>query len=310
MNVKVEDEIKLAEEILEEIQSQKLSENLRVQELLLKYHLVVKMMGKSEEIKWADQELDGYKSTKNIPYYRKLRLNPNINPDNVHGYILDNCEEIENKVKADKLFPYYAYKGNRLSSNTIYIKPEGHLNILNNLRNEIYRKTTSILLESKYEKMESDIFEETRETVNKRLHEICPKTLNKLMETYEDMVQSRTPLDLQQIALACRIVLKDFADTVYPPSNQTLIGADEKKHNLKDDDYVNRILAYVQKNTHSDSDDEFMQSSLNYLANFLFSINKLANVGTHNERSKEHAKRCVVYTYLILGDIINLTENK
>lgn len=308
---KIEDCIKLAEEILEKNQSLNLAENMNTREILLRYRLLAETLGKNEEIRWADQELNGYRNINDVPDYRKLLQNQSFNPDKVNGYILDSCKLIENKTKNDTLSSYYeypGYKGKKLSGHKIIVKPEGHLEILILLLNEIHKKTTSILLELKYGKMENDIFEETRSTVNKRLHEICPEALNDLTQTYENLIQSEMPFKLQQIALSCRIVLKSFADSVYPPSNQSILGFDGKEHTLKDDEYINRILAYIQKNQSSDTDISFMKSYLPYLGEFLFNINTLANVGTHNKRSTEYAKRCVIYTYLVLGDVINLTE--
>jgi hypothetical protein len=306
---KVEDEIKLAEEILRQIQSQTLNRDLSIHEILFKYRFLVITMEKSEEIKWADQELNGYKNIKDIPFYRELKPDRETNIFKLHGYILDSLDKIESRATADHPFyEYMAYIKNKSTSDKILVTSECHRELLNTLRDEIYKKTANILLGLKYGKMESDIFEETRGAVNKKLQDICPKALNKLIETYEDLTQNKTPLDLQQIAVACRIVLKDFADIVYPPSNQLIQGVDKKNHTVKEDEYINRILAYVQQNTNSNTDSEFIESYLCYLSKFLFNINKLANVGTHNERSVEHAKRCVIYTYLVLGDIINITN--
>jgi hypothetical protein len=314
MMEKIDDGIKLAEEILDKIQSYNLNKGSGIRDILLRYSRLVKILGRDEEVRWANQELDGYQNIKDIPYYRDHRILHSTNQDNVDGYILDSCQIIENKTKKDDpsyTFPGYeypGYKNNKLSGHRIFIKPEGHLEILNLLINETYRKTTNILLELKYGKMENDIFEETRATVNKKLHEICPETLNGLTRTYEDLIRSENPYKLQEIALACRLVLKSFADAVYPPSDQPKPGFDGKKHILDNDAYVNRILAYIQENESSDTNVYFMKGYLPYLGKFLYSINMYANVGTHNKRSKEYAKRCVIYTYLVLGDIINLTD--
>ena len=166
--------------------------------------------------------------------------------------------------------------------------------------------TDQILLEIKFGKFEFDIFEETRKVVDSELSKRSPKAIEKLTEAYEDLMKSETPLDFQQTALACRVVLKDFADAVYPASNKKIIGFDGKSHMLKDDDYINRILAYIQESKASDSEKEFMEDYLKYLGTFIGSINVLANVGTHHEKSREYASRCLIYTYLALGDVIKL----
>ena len=65
-----------------------------------------------------------------------------------------------------------------------------------------------------------------------------------------------------------------------------------------------------QQNISSDTDKELMKLHVVYLADFLEKIYKLNNKGTHYDGNvnQEYANRCVIYTYLILGDIINLTK--
>lgn len=152
-------------------------------------------------------------------------------------------------------------------------------------------------------------FEETRKVVDTELSKSCPKAFEKLTEAYEDLIKSESLLAFQQTAHACRVILKDFADGYYPVGDKkTFIGLDGKPHPIKDDDYINRIIACIQENTDSKSDREFIMNSLIYLGNFLKSINNLASIGAHHEISKEDANRCLIYTYLVLGDIIKLLE--
>jgi hypothetical protein len=174
--------------------------------------------------------------------------------------------------------------------------------------NGVYKGTSEILSKLKFQKMESDIFEETRNLVDKRLSYLCPDAFEKLTEIYEDAIESKSKLDTQQVALGCRAVLNDFADAVSPPSNEKIKGDDGKVHSLTEDKSMNRIRAYIQKNAGSDTNQEFMKSHLEYLFSFLENVNKLANKGTHKGIPKEQANRCVIYTYLALGDVINLCD--
>lgn len=166
-------------------------------------------------------------------------------------------------------------------------------------------------MEIKFGKFEFDIFEETRKVVDTELSKKYPKAFEKLTEAYEDLIKSESLLAFQQTAHACRVILKDFADAVYPVSDKkTFIDLDGKSHPIKDDDYINRIIACIQENTDSKSDKKFIKHSLMYLGDFLNSINDLASKGTHSEISKEDANRCLIYTYLALGDVIKLVREK
>jgi hypothetical protein len=43
-----------------------------------------------------------------------------------------------------------------------------------------------------------------------------------------------------------------------------------------------------------------------YLAVWLKQINDIQNAGVHSEGTEEQAKRCIIHTYIALGDILSL----
>ncbi len=306
MTLKTEEAIKIAEQIQKDIVDGKVS----TQNILRQYYSLVTLIDKRSEIEWSTNELFGYKEVEKIPNYRKAS-----NDQNVVAFIDNNCGTIQawwlNRDSFVYNIPVSAKKGiisNHIKSE-VHVGQETFFYILNTITSLIYTKTQQILLEIKFGKFEFDIFEETRKVVDTELSKKCPTAFEKLTETYENMIKSDSPLAFQQTAHACRVVLKDFADAVYPVSDKkTFIGLDGKSHSIKDDDYINRIVACIQENADSKSDKEFIKNSLIYLGNFLKSINDLASIGTHNEISKEDANKCLIYTYLVFGDIIKLLE--
>ena len=295
--------IKLAEEILTNIEVDPFTiANVR------KFFKLVSVLKMENEIKWVHRELYGYQNLKNLndfPSYRKVRDHKSKNK---FAFVRNSYAMLRVYAENEKIFdfdplPYDSF----YTYSKITVGPENFYYILNFVDNELYRKTSGILFKLKFEKIEYNIFEETRKSVNEELNARCPKAFEKLTEIYEDMIESKSKLDLQQIAHGCRVVLKDFADSVFPPTDKKIKSFDGKEHGLKDNNYVNRILAFVQENTDSISNKKFMNSHLAYLASFLDNVDDLANTGTHTEIPKEQAKRCLIYTYLVLGDIINLS---
>lgn len=295
---KTEEGIQIAEDLLDSIYSNSFDlQNLR------KYYRLVHLFEMKEEIKWITDEIYGYKESTKLPAYRKV-------------YHKGICAEI----RQDYMTIYmYADTNKRLTYNGkdknnfiryIHVNENNFIYIIKVVDNEIFRKTVNILKKMKFELIESDIFDKTRENVNEKLLQICPDAFNKLTETYEDLIESKSPLDLQQICYSCRLVLNDFADALYEPTKKKKIGFDDKEHPVDRDNYVNRIVAYVQDNISSDTDKKLIKSHVTYLADFLEKIYKLNNKGTHydGDVNQEYANRCVIYTYLILGDIINLTK--
>ena len=43
-----------------------------------------------------------------------------------------------------------------------------------------------------------------------------------------------------------------------------------------------------------------------YLADWLKQINDIQNAGVHSDVTKEQAERCIIHTYIALGDILSL----
>jgi hypothetical protein len=298
MTLKTEEAIKVAEKIRDNLER-----NLFDVSNLRQYYNLVELIEMKDEVNWINNELYGYSDSEDVPNYRKVTHH---NDNTKFASIRENYITLYSLGDSGKTYSYTALRGNERF--TIRLGSNNYLYILNYVDNDIYRKTIIILNKLKFEKIEFDIFEVTRKTVNEKLYKICPNALNKLTETYKDLMESETPLDLQKISFSCRTVLNDFADAVYPPVKKEVKGFDNKPHPLGDQNHVNRILQFTFENIESGHNKDFMKSNLEYLFNFLNNIYKLSNVGTHTEREKEHAKRCVIYTYLVIGDIINLTN--
>ncbi len=315
MTLKTEEAIKIAEQIQEEILH---NEEVSTLTILRQYYSLVTLLNKNNEVEWALSELNGYRLISKVPGYRKA---PHPRDKNKFAAVIQSCGILQDRLRSNETYTYKCIKHPRIIFGTkkesiveyprskIDIKPKHIFYILTTIKNIIYIKTNQILLETKFGKFEFDIFEETRKVVDVELNKRCPTAFEKLTEAFEDLMKSESSLDFQQTAHACRVVLKDFADVVSPVSDKkTFIDLDGKSHPIKDDDYINRIIACIQENTDSKSDIEFIKKSLIYLGNFLKSINDLACIGIHHEISKEEANRCLIYTYLVLGDIIKLLE--
>lgn len=300
MNKRNNEAIKIAEEIITNIEVEPFTiTNVR------KFYRLVCILKIENEIKWVERELYGYKNLNGFPYYRKIK---DSQSNNKFAFIRDSYAMLRAYAENGDILNFnLLLNDGHYTYNEIRVGPNNFYFILNFVDNEIYRKTSRILSKLKFEKIESDIFEETRKSVNEELNALCPNAFEKLTEIYEDMIESKSKLDLQQVAHGCRVVLKDFADSVFPPTDKKIKGFDGIEHGLKDNNYINRIVAFVQESIDSKSNKNFMSSHLAYLASFLDNIDDLANTGTHTEISQEQANRCLIYTYLVLGDIINLS---
>ncbi|MHA1942470.1 MAG: ComEA family DNA-binding protein [Candidatus Hodarchaeales archaeon] len=137
-----------------------------------------------------------------------------------------------------------------------------------------------------------------REKVDGLLMDICPDAIEKFMIAYEKLA-SRGAENWSLALTECRRILKAVADSIFP-AQSTKKG--ERK--LGDDQYINRLWAFMDQNIRGGSDKDLTKAHIDYLGSFLEEINKKASKGVHATVTREEAIRAVLYTYLTIGDIL------
>jgi hypothetical protein len=126
---------------------------------------------------------------------------------------------------------------------------------------------------------------------------------------YENL-RSENPEDWSNAAHSCRRILRDLADVVFPAQTEPRMKSYRGKDitiDLGTDDYINRLICYVEDNIESPTAKAIVGSDLSYLGNRLDAILAGANKGSHADIvTREEADRIVVHTYMILGEILSL----
>jgi hypothetical protein len=129
---------------------------------------------------------------------------------------------------------------------------------------------------------------------------------------YENL-RSENSEDWSNAVHSCRRILQDLADAVFPPTDEVrVVKAQGKDREIKlgKEHYVNRILAYVQDSASSGRLQDIVGSHIEFLRDRLTSIVEAANKGTHDTIvCRVEADRYVVFTYLLVGDILSLRES-
>jgi len=178
--------------------------------------------------------------------------------------------------------------------------------IVESVRNRALEFVNNVILELVYGDILSNIFEETRKFVDSKLVEICPSAIEKLTKTYSDVVTGSSSLTWSQVAFACRDILQDFTDSIYKPE---YLPEGEKTPTRKQ---TIKKLAFTLKARMSKSKDnerKLIESQIDRLLNYFDKLNEIIQKHTHPEKfkvEKEDAHRCVIYTYLIIGDILKV----
>lgn len=161
----------------------------------------------------------------------------------------------------------------------------------------------------KFGSIPQNIFEQKRTFVDNKLKELVPEALEKFVSVYDNLLSSK-PEDWANAVHSCRRILENIADELYPPTDSTvekIICGKKKRIKLGKDQYVNRLMAFIESKSNSRTFKKIVGSTLGHIGNRLDSVCEAAHKGTHAEIPKDEATTYVIYTYLLMSDILSLT---
>ncbi|MEA5670213.1 hypothetical protein VA602_02545 [Pseudomonas sp. MH2] len=171
---------------------------------------------------------------------------------------------------------------------------------------------SEVYYELKFSEVAYDVFNRTREGVDRVIGTLVPDAVRKFTAIYENLDSTNTE-DWSNAVHSCRRILQDTADALYPAREDKIVKRGNKDHAIKlgPDNYINRLVAYVEDNSDSERFDEIVGSHMKYLGERLDAIFKAAQKGSHSViSSQDEADRYVIYTYLVVGDILKLREER
>lgn len=172
------------------------------------------------------------------------------------------------------------------------------------VKGRIYDYILKIYNQLTYSNTIEDIFNEKRKIVDVKLLNICPETIKKFSSIFLNM-DSTNSEDWANAVHTFRRILKEVADNLYPPKTESIF-VGKKEIKLGEEQYINRLIQYIETKSKSSTYNAVVGSNLSYIGNRIDSVNNAACKGTHDEINLNEAKSYVIYTYLLLGDILSL----
>lgn len=167
-----------------------------------------------------------------------------------------------------------------------------------------YEYANSALYQTRFSEAATTIFDSIRQRVDVAVLNVAPTAARKVA-SIQDNLASENPEDWANAVHSCRRLLQDVADAIFPPrENETRNG---KSIRLGPDQYINRLVCYIEDNSESERFKEIVGSTLSFIGERLDAIFKAAQKGSHAEiNSRAEAERYVVYTFLTIGDVLAL----
>jgi len=148
-----------------------------------------------------------------------------------------------------------------------------------------------------FEGLAESIFERYKADVDALIGEHCGDVLEKIPLVMDRLVDGDTE-SISQALTTCRRIIDSFADSIYPPTDQTIemggntVSLDASKHQ-------NRINAFVQERVTSTSRRQRIRRNLEAL------YGRVSHA-VHNDGTAEEARALFLNTYLFLGEILHL----
>lgn len=203
--------------------------------------------------------------------------------------------------------------------------PSGNYNERQGLRNQaalasqrlsarrsfIHRYAYNIHYQLKFSGVASEVFSRIRNRVDSSIVELVPDAVRRLAAVYENL-RSENPEDWSNAAHSCRRILRDLADAVFLSQPDPRTGTSQGKEisiALGPENYINRIMCFVEDNSQSSTAKAIIGSDLKFLGNRLDAVVAGAQKGSHADIvTREEADRIVIHTYMILGDVLTLKD--
>ena len=175
-------------------------------------------------------------------------------------------------------------------------------------RTYIYDYALRRYYELKFSGIAEDVFSHIRNAVDTRVGELAPTALQQFAAV-DDNLQSVNSEDWANAVHSCRRILQAVSDAVFPPSSdsrvkQTANGKVEIK--LGKEHYINRLICYAEDRSASRRFSDLVGSHIGFLGDRLDAVFRASQKGSHGVVSRDEAHRFVVYTYMIVGDILSL----
>lgn len=323
MNKKKEKAIQLLEEVLLNLENSKIA----LSSIIQKLNRIGKLLDDKNLIGWTEIQLGNleYKvpltnlvnsittneKLKTNESKKKLEDNINITKDKGILNFIDD-EELNAKVRiSGGQFENIGFieqryndivKGKKGNDGTYY---QSNLsNTLAIVKSLAYKKASFFHKKYAYESLPETNFELLKSKVDDKLLDLEPHLAEQLMLAFKG-VSSDNKEEWSQALTSCRRFFEKLADSLYP--------ATDKKNNgrsLTQNNYINRLWAFLDESIESDSDKEIAKKHIDYLGSYFQSIYKITNKGVHTEITRIEALKTVMHLYLVCVDILDFVKKR
>lgn len=302
---------------------------------------IARLVNDEEGQQWLEYEYSGYPrnndgyidpSAWNIAK-KHGRMYPSTDDDGKQQeYIfVELCNELEATIESSqKALPNftmqgYSVSGNyaviatgamtrsvEISTNALLGKIQGAKRRLSILQGQYYDYAVKWQIELDFGNAAKKVFEEYQEKIDRYFAELPKGTVQKL-NAIEDLMEDGNPERYAQVLTSCRRLWSETAKLLF---EKVLPNYSEKKYktvsgkeiDISGDHDNNKLSAVVETLQLKSAKNTIVGSEIIYLIDWMDKINEQQNSGVHHDVTREAAMRCIIHTYIALGDILSLVQ--
>ena len=170
----------------------------------------------------------------------------------------------------------------------------------------------AILHDARFEAAEAnDCFARSRDRLESACGLLFPEALPRLLSIQSDL-RSSNPASWSGAVHACRRLLEDLADRVFPAQSDDRVrevDGESVTVRLGKSNYINRLMAFMEDNAKSAVFSEIVGSDLRFAGDRLDALLDAVQKGSHADiRSRTEADRYAVRTMILVSDVLSLLE--
>lgn len=296
---------------------------------------VARLTNDIKAIEWLQYEYGGYPKTADGKFIQSDAFA--IAYTNGRGYLHEGkkcifselASELETKIKSE----YNAVSN--FTTQGVSVAGEKAWSAMNSLTSSVKHSTENLLtnislsqkrlsiLKSKYYdyalkkqielsfgNVAEDIFAQYRARVENGFSKLSKDTLLKL-QAIEDKINTDNPELYSQALTTCRRLFASTADELFDKyfpdyKEKTYKTISGKEIDISGEHYKNRLSAVIEKLENKSVSKSIVGSHISYLLDWLDELVSLQCKGVHSEVTRQDAARCIIQTYICLGDVLNL----
>jgi hypothetical protein len=203
---------------------------------------------------------------------------------------------------------YFVEKENTQFRMLFLNEEESCLNILSRIKTRVHNFLSETEFEIISGKVLSSFFDKNKTYVETELCCLYEKFELHFIELNKRLQDDNSD-SLSQALLLVRIILKDFADCIYPSTAEKVVCNDGKERTLSEDKYISRIWQFVYENLKDKSSSvDLLKTQLNDLGNRIDEVYEKSCKGVHSVVNSFETYQCIIQLYVSLGDILRLTK--